>query len=232
MITIRKGEERGHFDHGWLDTYHTFSFAEYRDPNHRGFRSLRVINEDRVAPGQGFGEHPHRDMEIITYVLEGQLEHRDSLGSGSIIHAGDVQRMTAGSGITHSEFNPSDTEPVHLYQIWLFPDAKGLTPEYEERTLSKVPATDGLKLLASPDGREQSMRIHQDALLWIATTEPGRDVSYDLPAGRYAWVQVTRGTLELNGQTLLAGDGAAVEDVETLHLTSRGHAEALIFDLG
>ena len=231
MITIRPSDQRGHFNHGWLDTFHTFSFAGYRDPQHMGFRALRVINEDRVAPGQGFGEHPHRDMEISTYVLEGQLEHRDSLGSGSIIHAGDVQRMTAGSGITHSEFNPSDSEEVHLYQIWLFPDAKGLTPEYEERSLARVTATDGLRLLASPDGRDDSMRIHQDASLWIATPRAAADVTYELPAGRYAWVQATRGTIALNGHQLAAGDGAAVEAEETLQISTTDAGEALIFDL-
>ena len=232
MITIRKGEDRGHFNHGWLDTYHTFSFAEYRDPNHKGFRSLRVINEDRVAPGMGFGEHPHRDMEIITYVLEGQLEHKDSLGSGSIIHAGDVQRMTAGSGITHSEFNPSATEEVHLYQIWLFPDAKGLSPEYEERSLANVPPRDGLRLLASPDGRESSMQIHQDALMWIATPQIGADVVYELPPGRHAWLQVTRGELTLNGHQLTAGDGAAIEGEPVLDLATSSVGEALLFELG
>ena len=231
MITIRPSDQRGHFNHGWLDTFHTFSFAGYRDPQHMGFRSLRVINEDRVAPGQGFGEHPHRDMEIITYVLEGQLEHRDSLGSGSIIHAGEVQRMSAGSGITHSEYNPSDSEEVHLYQIWLFPDSKGLTPEYEERSLARVAATDGLRLLASPDGREDSMRIHQHASLWIATPQANADVTYELAQDRYAWVQATRGTIALNGHQLAAGDGAAVEAEETLQISTTSAGEALIFDL-
>lgn len=233
MINVRKSNERGHFDHGWLDTYHTFSFAGYEDPQHRQFRALRVINEDRVAPGQGFGTHPHRDMEIITYVLSGQLEHRDSMGTGSIIRAGDFQRMTAGSGIEHSEFNPSEVEPVHLLQIWIFPDRKGLTPEYEQRSSAEFAASDSsaLRLAASPDGRAGSLTIHQDAQLWLAALGGGQSETYQLDPGRHAWVQVVRGELKLNDVALSAGDGAAVSDESALQLTANSESELLLFDL-
>src|SRR5262245_48898036 len=197
MITIRRSGERGHFDHGWLDTYHTFSFADYHDPRFMGFRSLRVINEDRVAPGRGFGQHPHRDMEILTYVLSGELEHRDSIGNQGVIRPGEVQYMAAGTGIEHSEFNPSKTEPVHLMQIWIVPDHKGVTPQYEQRPFPKLTQAGELTLLASPDGRRDSIKINQDAALYAATLRAGQTVRHDLATGRAAWIQVLRGALEL-----------------------------------
>jgi redox-sensitive bicupin YhaK (pirin superfamily) len=190
MIRVRRASERGHFDHGWLDTFHTFSFARYYDPGHMGFRSLRVINEDRVAPGRGFGTHPHEDMEIVTYVLSGALAHRDSLGTGSTIRPGELQRMTAGTGITHSEFNPSDAEPVHLYQIWLLPEREGLEPSYEQRAFPEDERRNRLRLVASPDGQDGSLSIRQDARLYLATLDGGREASHELAPGRHAWVQV------------------------------------------
>jgi redox-sensitive bicupin YhaK (pirin superfamily) len=233
MITLRPSAARGHFDHGWLDTYHTFSFADYRDPQQMGFRALRVINEDRIAGGGGFGRHPHRDMEIVTYVLSGELEHRDSLGNGSVIRAGDLQRMTAGSGITHSEFNPSATTPVHLLQIWLFPDTKGLTPEYEQRAASEFGDANGspLQLAASPDGRNSSFKIHQDVDLYIGRFDAAETYEFGLRPGRGAWLQATRGSFDVNGTTLRAGDGAAVEGEVALRLSSSDGGELLLFDL-
>jgi quercetin 2,3-dioxygenase len=230
MIHVRKADERGHFDHGWLDTYHTFSFADYYDPDFTGFRALRVINEDRVAPGRGFGTHSHRDMEIVTYVLEGELEHRDSMGTGSIIRPGEVQRMSAGTGVMHSETNPSRSAPVHLLQIWILPDKRSLKPEYEQKTFPAEERKDKLRLVASHEGKDGSLTIHQDAKLFAATLTDGKTISYDLPAGRYAWLQVARGTVEVNGQTLHAGDGAAIEDERTLSMRGRD-AEVLLFDL-
>ncbi len=225
MIRIRKAEERGHFDHGWLDTYHTFSFADYYDPEFMGFRALRVINEDRVEPGRGFGTHSHRDMEIITYVLDGELEHRDNMGTGSVIRPGEVQRMSAGTGVLHSEVNPSRSNPVHLLQIWILPDRRGIKPEYEQKTF---PNNGKLRLVASPDGAEGSLKIHQDAKLFAGNVSD--PIQYDLQPGRYGWLQVARGIVEANGQKLSAGDGAAIEDERTLSL--RGHnAEVLLFDL-
>ncbi len=230
MIRIRKAEERGHFDHGWLDTYHTFSFADYYDPEFMGFRSLRVINEDRVTPGRGFGTHSHRDMEIITYVLEGELQHRDSMGSGSTIRPGEVQRMSAGTGVLHSEVNPSRSEAVHLLQIWILPERRGIQPEYEQKTFPAEERKDKLCLVASRDGEDGSLEIHQDAKLFAATLTDLKPVTYQLPEGRYAWLQVARGTVDMNGQPLRAGDGAAVEDERTI--TLRGNdAEVLLFDL-
>lgn len=227
MITIRKASERGHFDFGWLDTYHSFSFGDYHDPRHMGFRSLRVINEDRVAPGEGFPTHGHRDMEIVTVILEGALEHRDSLGTGSVIRPGDVQRMTAGTGVRHSEYNPSPTEPVHLLQIWLHPDRNGLQPGYEQKAFQ---LNGGLTLLASPDGRDGSVTIHQDALLYRGQIGAvGRPL--DLDPARHAWIQVTRGDLRVNGHVLKAGDGAAVSAESHLQLEGAPEAEVLVFDL-
>lgn len=230
MITLRLSAERGHLNHGWLDTYHTFSFSEYRDPHHMHFRALRVINEDRVAAGQGFGEHPHRDMEILTCILSGELQHRDSMGNGSIIRAGEWQRMSAGSGITHSEFNPSSDQSVHLLQIWLFPDEKSLTPEYEQRDFSQSPAN-VWTVVASPDGQDSSLRIHQDARLLQAKLTPGAQLTYDLPPGRYGWLQVMRGTLDANGHALSAGDAAAYRDEPQVALQASTDAEVLLFDL-
>jgi redox-sensitive bicupin YhaK (pirin superfamily) len=230
MIRIRKADERGHFNHGWLDTYHTFSFADYYDPEFMGFRTLRVINEDRVAPGRGFGTHSHRDMEIVTYVLEGSLEHRDSMGTGSVIRPGEVQRMSAGTGVLHSEINPSRSEPVHLLQIWILPGRRGIKPEYEQKTFPAEERKDKLRLVASPHGKEGSLEIHQDAKLFAATLTDGQMITYDLPAGRYAWLQVARGTVDLNGQMLRAGDGAAIEEERSITLQGRD-AEVLLFDL-
>ncbi|HYS56237.1 MAG TPA: pirin family protein [Thermoanaerobaculia bacterium] len=230
MIQIRKAEDRGHFDHGWLSTYHTFSFADYYDPECMGFRALRVINEDRVEPGRGFGTHSHRDMEIVTYVLEGELEHRDSMGTGSVIRPGEVQRMSAGTGVMHSEVNPSRSNAVHLLQIWILPDRQGIRPEYEQKTFPSYERDGKLRLVASHDGADGSLTIHQDAKLFAATLRNGESIRYDLPPGRYAWLQVARGTVEVNGQKLGAGDGAAVEDEKTLTLKGQD-AEVLLFDL-
>ena len=230
MITLRPSAARGHADHGWLDTFHTFSFADYHDPAHMGFRTLRVINEDRVAPGMGFGTHPHRDMEILTYILAGQLAHKDSMGHGREITPGQLQAMSAGTGITHSEFNPSRTDPVHLLQIWLLPDRRGHTPRYAE--WSPVPGnTDALTLLASPDGRENSAAIHQDALLFLVKLPAAAQITRVLAPERAAWLQVMRGTLTVNGHTLAAGDGAAIENEPALTLAATTSAEALLFDL-
>ena len=230
MITLRPSAARGHADHGWLDTFHTFSFPDYHDPAHMGFRALRVINEDRVAPGMGFGTHPHRDMEILTYILAGRLAHKDSMGHGREITPGQLQAMSAGTGITHSEFNPSRTDPVHLLQIWLLPDRRGHTPRYAEWT----PEADTSKvctLLASPDGRENSAAIHQDARLFLVKLPTSGEMTHTLAPTRAAWLQVMRGTLTLNGHTLTAGDGAAAENETALALHATAETEALLFDL-
>jgi quercetin 2,3-dioxygenase len=231
MITIRKAEERGGADHGWLNTKHTFSFADYYDPKAMGFRSLRVINEDRVQPGQGFGTHGHSDMEIISYVLEGALQHRDSMGTGSVIRPGDVQRMSAGTGVQHSEFNASRTEPVHFYQIWLYPEHRGITPGYEQKAFPADERRDALRLIASPDGAKGSLTIHQDARLYASTLMPGKDVVHALARDRFSWVQVTRGRVRLNGQDLREGDGAAVAQEPELKLSAEKGGEVLLFDL-
>ena len=231
MITIRKSEERGHFSHGWLDTFHTFSFDQYYDPAHVHWRSLRVINEDRVAPGQGFPTHSHRDMEIITYILSGALEHRDSMGSGSVIRPGDVQRMSAGTGVSHSEFNPSDREPVHLLQIWILPESRGLAPSYEEKSFSEVERRGRLRLVASEDGREGPVTIHQDARLYAVILDAGASVEHLLGANRYAWLQVARGAVNLNEFNLQQGDGAAISNEADLKIVAREAAEILLFDL-
>ena len=231
MIIVRPGAERGHFDHGWLDTYHTFSFASYHDPQHMGFRSLRVINEDRVKPGEGFGTHAHRDMEILTWVLEGALEHKDSMGNGSIIRPGDIQRMSAGTGVTHSEFNPSREEPVHLLQIWLLPRQRGLTPGYEEKRFAPETRRGGLRLIAARDGRADAVTIHQDADLWTALLEPGESVRHALEAGRHAWLHVAGGTVTANGVKLGAGGGAAFSDEKAIEVKASDRAEILLFDL-
>ncbi len=231
MIRIRKSDERGHFHHGWLDTYHTFSFDQYYDPNFVGFRSLRVINEDRVQPGMGFPTHPHRDMEILTYPLEGALQHRDSMGTGSIIRPGELQRMSAGTGITHSEFNASRTEPVHLLQIWLLPERKGLKPSYEQKAFPEAEMRGRLRLVASQDGRDGSLTVHQDVSLYAGLLEPGQKVSHRLEPSRSAWVQVARGKVHLNGSALEAGDGAATSKEQEIELGSEDAAEILLFDL-
>ena len=231
MITVRPGSERGHFDHGWLDTYHTFSFASYHDPRHMGFRSLRVINEDRVQPAEGFGTHAHRDMEILTWVLEGALEHKDSMGNGSVIRPGDIQRMSAGTGVTHSEFNPSRKELVHLLQIWLLPSQRGLTPSYEEKRFETESRRGVLRLIAARDGRDGAVAIHQDADLWTALLEPTDAVRHPLPAGRHAWLHVARGKVTANGTKLEAGDGAAFSSEPSVEVKATDHAEVLLFDL-
>jgi redox-sensitive bicupin YhaK (pirin superfamily) len=231
MIHVRKANERGHFNHGWLDTYHTFSFDQYFDPRFMGFRSLRVMNEDRVEQGQGFGMHGHRDMEIVTYVLDGSLEHKDSMGNGSVLKAGELQRMTAGTGVRHSEFNPSAREPVHLYQIWLLPERKGLQPGYEERRFDGAEKGNRLRLVASRDGRQDSMTIHQDADLYLSSLDAEQRVSHRFGPGRNGWLQVLRGQVYANGVALSAGDGAALSAEGQLDIASRGQAEVLLFDL-
>lgn len=231
MIAIRKSEERGHFNHGWLDTYHSFSFDRYYDPKHMGFRSLRVLNEDRVQGGAGFPTHSHRDMEIVTVVLKGALRHQDSLGNGSVIRPGDVQRMTAGRGVAHSEYNDSDSEPVHLLQIWLLPAERGLEPGYEQKSIPPEEKQNRLRLVASPDGSDGSVTIHQDARLYLATLDAGRELTHNLETGRHAWVQVARGAFRLIDHVLAAGDGAAVSQESSLRLVGDKDAEVLLFDL-
>jgi redox-sensitive bicupin YhaK (pirin superfamily) len=231
MLRVRKAAERGHFNHGWLDTHHTFSFGDYYDPAHMGFRSLRVVNDDRVQPGQGFGMHGHRDMEIVTYVLEGALQHRDSLGNGSLIRAGELQRMTAGTGVRHSEFNPSDTEWVHLYQIWLLPERKGLEPSYQQLAVGEDEQRGRFRLVASPDGADDCLTIHQDVRLYLASLLPGRPVAHPIERGRAAWLQVLRGRVNLLGNDLSAGDGVAVTDENVVAVQPTAPSELLLFDL-
>jgi redox-sensitive bicupin YhaK (pirin superfamily) len=231
MIQLRKSDARGHADHGWLDTRHTFSFADYHDPRFMGFRTLRVINEDRVQPARGFGTHAHRDMEIVTYVLAGTLEHKDSMGNGSLIRPGDVQRKSAGTGVTHSEFNHSKTDLVHLLQIWILPERNGLRPSYEQRTFSENERRDVLRLVASRDGRSGSVTVHQDADVYASLLSAGAAVEQALRPGRHAWVQVARGTALANGQELRAGDGAALSDEAVVRLAAREDCELLLFDL-
>ncbi len=231
MITRRAAHERGHTVWDWLDGYHTFSFGDYYDPKHMGFRALRVINEDRVKPGAGFGTHAHRDMEIITYVLEGAIEHEDSLGNGSVIRPGDGQRMSAGTGIRHSEFNDSQTEPVHFLQIWILPEREGLPPSYEQKAFPVEEKRGRLRLIAAPGGREGAVTVHQDVNLYVTVLEPGESVNYRLAPGRQAWVQVARGAVTLNGVALGQGDGAAVGQEESLQIQAAEPAEALLFDL-
>lgn len=234
MIQIRRAKQRGHANHGWLDTYHTFSFADYYDPEFMGFRSLRVINEDRVEPGFGFPTHPHRDMEIITYVLEGSLEHKDSMGTGSVIRPGEVQKMSAGTGVRHSEFNHSHREPVHLYQIWIEPERAGLTPMYEQKAIPPEEKKGKLRLVASPRGGNGNgaVKLFQDAELFAAELAPGQSVEHALANGRYAWVQVVRGSVNVNGQELKVGDGAAVAQEPTLRIEGAvDSSEVLLFDL-
>ncbi len=233
-IQLRRASERGFADHGWLRSFHTFSFAGYHDPAHMGFRALRVINEDRVQPSRGFGMHGHQNMEIISYVLEGALEHKDSMGTGSVIRPGEVQRMTAGTGVHHSEHNASKTDLVHFLQIWILPAQAGLTPSYEQKAFSAEARTDQLLLVASPDGRDGSITVHQDVRLLAGLLDDGAKVPVELARGRHAWVQVARGSVELDGHRLEAGDGAAISDQTAFGLTGQdpgGPAEVLIFDL-
>lgn len=231
MIRILKSDERGHANHGWLDTHFTFSFADYYDPKHMHFRTLRVMNDDRVAGGGGFPMHPHRDMEIVTYVLEGTLEHRDSMGNGSVIKPGDIQYMSAGTGVTHSEFNASKTEPVHLYQIWMFPEKQGLKPTYGQKNFGEAEKRGKLRLLVSPDGRDGSVKIRQDNDLYATVLIAGETVKHELKPERHAYVQVARGSVTLNGKKLEEGDGAAISGEKVVQLTGERDAEVLLFDL-
>jgi hypothetical protein len=230
MFSVRRAAERGHFDYGWLNTCHTFSFADYHDPRFMGFRSLRVINEDRVAPGQGFGAHRHRDMEIVSYVLEGSLAHRDSMGNSGVIRPGDVQRMSAGTGVQHSESNASETEPVHFLQIWIVPERNGISPGYEQKAFGQEAKRGRLCLVGSRDGREGSVTIRQDVDVYASVLENGDHIGHVLARDRYAWLQVARGALELNGSRLVEGDGAAVSGEPALSIAGEG-SEFLLFDL-
>jgi hypothetical protein len=231
MITIRPSAERGGGNHGWLNTKHTFSFSDFWDPKWMGFRSLRVINEDWVAPNSGFPTHPHRDMEIITYVLAGKLEHKDSLGTGSVILPGDGQRMTAGSGIRHSEFNPSTSEPVHLLQIWILPEKVALPPSYEQKSFPEGEKQGKLRLIASRNAQDGSVKIHQDAKLYVSLLKSGEEVTHEIAPERYGWLQVARGGVELNGKTLNQGDGAAISNESKLTIKGKEDGEVLLFDL-
>jgi redox-sensitive bicupin YhaK (pirin superfamily) len=231
MIRIRRSDDRGKADFGWLDSRHTFSFGEYYDPEHMGFRSLRVINEDRVRPGAGFGTHGHRDMEIVSYVLSGNLAHKDSMGNGSVLTAGDVQRMTAGTGVRHSEMNPSLVEPVHFLQIWIAPERTGLAPSYEEANYSDDEKRGELRLIASGKSDNGALKIHQDVDVYATVLEPGEEARLDLAPGRHAWVQVLRGQASLNGHDLGAGDGAALSEERTIALAANTETEILVFDL-
>jgi len=232
MITLRKAADRGHAEHGWLDSWHTFSFGDYYDPKHMGFRALRVINEDRVAPGKGFPTHSHRDMEILTYVLDGALEHRDSMGNGSVMKSGDVQRMTAGIGVGHSEFNASKTEPVHFLQIWVLPETRNLEPGYEQKNFSKQELAGKLRVVASRDGTGGAVLVHQDVKLLAGTFGAGEAEKYPLTPGRHAFLHVARGKLLVNGQELSAGDAVQASDEAALDLSGVSDAEVLLFDLG
>ncbi len=231
MITIRKSADRGHARHGWLDSRHTFSFADYHDPQHMGFGSLRVINEDEVEPGKGFTAHSHRDMEIVSYVLDGALEHRDSMGNGSLIRPGDVQLMRAGTGVTHSEYNPSTEARVHFLQIWILPDRQGLEPAYGQRHFPVDERRNALRLVASADGRDSSLRIHQDIAIYAAILDAGKAVTYALAPGRRAWVQMARGQAAIGGARAAEGDGAAVSDEDAIEITAESPSDVLLFDL-
>lgn len=231
MLEVRKSNERGRANHGWLNSFHSFSFAEYYDPKNMGFGPLRVINEDRVQPGMGFGTHGHRDMEIISYVLDGALEHKDSMGNGSIIRPGDVQRMSAGTGVMHSEYNPSPEDGVHFLQIWIIPDVNGIAPSYEEKHFDAASKRGKLKLVASPDGRDGSVVVHQDALIFSALLDGGERVTHALSAGRLAYVHVARGSVTVNGQPLDAGDAAKLSGERAITLDQGKDAEVLLFDM-
>lgn len=231
MITLRRADDRGHANHGWLDSRHTFSFASYHDPAQMGWGSLRVINDDRVAPGSGFGTHPHRDMEIISYVVEGELEHRDSMGNGSVIRPGDVQRMSAGTGVTHSEYNPSARHPVHFLQIWIQPAVRGVVPGYEQKRYEPEQKKGRLCLIVSPDGAEGSVRIHQDARVYVTVLDGEDAVRLSLPGAHRAYVHVVRGTLTVNGQAMREGDGMKVSEESELCLGEASDAEVLVFDM-
>jgi redox-sensitive bicupin YhaK (pirin superfamily) len=231
MLELRRGTERGHANHGWLDSHHTFSFADYYDPQQMGFSVLRVINEDRVTPGNGFPTHGHRDMEIVSYVLEGALEHKDNMGNGSVIRPGDVQRMSAGTGVRHSEYNASNSELVHFLQIWILPRSPGIQPGYEQKHFEPVDLDGKLRIVASPDGRDGSVTIHQDALLYATKLNASMGITHKLADGRRAYVHVARGSVALNGHRLSAGDGVRVENEPVLRLDGGREAEVLLFDL-
>ena len=232
MITLRAAAERGHAEHGWLESYHTFSFADYYDPKQMGFRSLRVINDDRVAPGQGFGKHPHRDMEIVSYVLEGSIAHKDSTGTGSVIVPGDVQRMSAGTGVFHSEYNDSKTDPVHFLQIWILPEKSGLAPSYEQKRFTEDEKRGKLRVVASPDGRQGSVVIHADALIYAGLFDEGQSAELPLAPGRHAWVHVARGEAQVNGRDLAEGDAVALSEELVVSVKGKSGGEVLVFDLG
>lgn len=231
MMIVRRSEDRGHARHGWLDSRHSFSFADYYDPDHMGFRALRVINEDHVAPGQGFGTHPHRDMEIISYVLEGSLEHKDSMGTGSVIRPGDVQRMSAGTGVRHSEYNASRSEDVHFLQIWIMPAKNGIQPSYEQKTFGEDEKKGRLRVVASPDGRDGSVTIHADAVVHAGLFGAGESADLTLGTGRHSWVQVARGKIRVNGEVLSAGDGAALTGETRIRIEGVDGGEVIVFDL-
>ena len=231
MITIRKAEERGHFDFGWLNTYHSFSFGDYYDPQNMGFRSLRVINEDVVQAGRGFPRHGHRDMEIFTYILQGALQHRDSMGNASIIRPGDVQRMSAGTGVTHSESNPSTGESVHLLQVWILPSKEGIQPDYEEKKFPDNEKRNKLRLIISPDGMDGAVKINQDARVYASILDQKQEVIHQMGSGRYAWLQVAAGAVTLNDVKLKQGDGAAVSEEPDLTISANDQSEILLFDL-
>lgn len=231
MITIRKAMDRGHANHGWLNSYHTFSFAEYYNPKHMGFRSLRVMNEDRVAAGQGFGTHAHHDMEIVSYVLDGELEHKDSMGNGEVLRPGEFQRISAGTGITHSEFNPSTEKPTHFYQIWLLPERKGIEPSYEQKTFDRAGRLNQLQLVASRTGIDGSLRIHQDANIYLSELKENQELTYQIPTGRHLWLQVIRGSATVMGQSLDAGDAIFSSDESIVSFRAQQDAEFMIFDL-
>lgn len=231
MITVRKAQDRGHANHGWLNSYHSFSFANYYDPEHMGYSVLRVINDDTVAPGGGFGTHPHENMEIISYVIEGQLEHKDSMGNGSVIKAGDVQRMSAGTGITHSEYNPSSTEPVHFLQIWILPAQHGGEPGYEQIQVSAQDKRARLRLIASGQATDGAVTVRQDIALYASLLQDNENLEYTVPTGRRAWLQVVSGALSLNGRALDTGDGAQISEAEPLMISAASSSEFLLFDL-
>ena len=231
MYRVRKANERGHASYGWLDTYHTFSFATYHDPQHMRFRNLRVMNEDFIAAGQGFGTHPHSDMEIVTYVLQGALEHRDSMGNGEVLRPGEFQRMSAGTGITHSEFNPSSHEPTHLYQIWLLPERRGIEPSYEQKKFDISERTNRLRLVASPSGEEGALTIHTQAKIYLGTFEPGNAVQKAIEPGKHIWLQVLSGKGVVDGHWLDAGDGVAISEESMLEYRAESVSEILVFEL-
>lgn len=231
MMTLRRAHERGHANHGWLDTYHTFSFAGYRDPAHMGFRHLRVLNDDRVAPGEGFGTHGHNNMEIVTIVLEGELQHRDSMGNGSILRPGDVQRMSAGSGVTHSEYNASESSWLHLLQIWILPETLNAAPEYEERTFDPAELSGRLRLVVSPDARDGSLLIHQDVELHFARLKKSDAVAHDLKPGRHAWIHVATGSAVVHGERLAAGDAMGLSEASGVAIEVADEAQVLLFDM-